>query len=150
MGRHYDTAFFEGKIRSIRHALGDGVFIGIDVMVGLPGESDELFEQTVAFLEKLRPAFIHVFPYSRRPGTPAATMGGQVSEEVKKERVAILERLCGRLHDEFVASQKGTKVQVLFESKEKNGTMSGYSGNYIKVTRPYDPALVGQIAEIEL
>ena len=150
MGRRYDTAFFESKISTLRRKLGDGVFIGIDVMVGLPGETDELFARTTAFLEKLRPAFIHVFPYSRRPGTPAASMGGQVSEQVKKQRVAVLEALCSRLHEEFVSSQKGTRVQVLFESKEKGGTMSGYSGNYIRVTRPYDPSLVGQITELEL
>ena len=150
MGRRYDTAFFESKISTLRRKLGDGVFIGIDVMVGLPGETDELFARTTAFLEKLRPAFIHVFPYSRRPGTPAASMGGQVSEQVKKQRVAALEDLCSRLHEEFVSSQKGTRVQVLFESKEKGGTMSGYSGNYIRVTRPYDPSLVGQITELEL
>ncbi|MGM9791333.1 MAG: tRNA (N(6)-L-threonylcarbamoyladenosine(37)-C(2))-methylthiotransferase MtaB [Candidatus Cryptobacteroides sp.] len=150
MGRRYDTAFFESKISTLRSKLGDGVFIGIDVMVGLPGETDQLFARTVAFLEKVHPAFIHVFPYSRRPGTPAASMGGQVSEQVKKQRVSVLEALCSRLHEEFVASQKGTRVQVLFESKEKGGTMSGYSGNYIRVTRPYDPALVGQITEIEL
>ena len=150
MGRRYDTAFFESKISTLRRKLGDGVFVGIDVMVGLPGETDELFARTTAFLEKLRPAFIHVFPYSRRPGTPAASMGGQVSEQVKKQRVAVLEALCSRLHEEFVSSQKGTRVQVLFESKEKGGTMSGYSGNYIRVTRPYDPSLVGQITELEL
>lgn len=150
MGRRYDTAFFESKISTLRRKLGDGVFIGIDVMVGLPGETDELFARTTAFLEKLRPAFIHVFPYSRRPGTPAASMGGQVSEQVKKQRVAVLEALCSRLHEEFVSSQKGTRVQVLFESKEKGGTMSGYSGNYIRVTRPYDPSLIGQITELEL
>ena len=150
MGRRYDTAFFESKISTLRRKLGDGVFVGIDVMVGLPGETDELFARTTAFLEKLRPAFIHVFPDSRRPGTPAASMGGQVSEQVKKQRVAVLEALCSRLHEEFVSSQKGTRVQVLFESKEKGGTMSGYSGNYIRVTRPYDPSLVGQITELEL
>ena len=150
MGRRYDTAFFESKISTLRRKLGDGVFVGIDVMVGLPGETDELFARTTAFLEKLRPAFIHVFPYSRRPGTPAASMGGQVSEQVKKQRVAVLEALCSRLHEEFVSSQKGTRVQVLFESKEKGGTMSGYSGNYIRVTRPYDPSLVGQITALEL
>ena len=150
MGRHYDTAFFEEKIQSVRRKLGESVFLGIDVMVGLPGETPELFRQPVDFLEKIRPAFIHVFPYSRRPGTPAATMPDQVSERVKKERVEVLEQLCGKLHDEFVASQKGTRVKVLFESKEKDGTMSGYTGNYIRVSRPCDKALVGSIVEIEL
>ena len=150
MGRHYDTAFFADKLAYIRRVMGTGVFFGIDVMVGLPGETPELFEKTVAFLRQIRPAFIHVFPYSRRPGTPAASMPGQVDEEEKKRRVAVLEELCAQLHEEFVASQKGTRVKVLFESKEKDGTMSGYSENYIRVTRPFDPALSGQIVEVEL
>ncbi len=150
MGRHYTTAFFKNRIDYIRKKMGDGVFIGIDVMVGLPGESEELFRQTYDFLSELRPAFIHIFPYSQRPGTPAADFDGQVSEEKKKERVHILEDLCVRLHTEFVESQKGSRVEVLFESKEKGGLMSGYSGNYIKVTRPYDQALVGNIVEVTL
>ena len=150
MGRHYDTAFFENKIRTVRQKLGDAVFLGIDVMVGLPGESPEMFRQTVDFLQRIRPAFIHVFPYSRRPGTPAASMPGQVSEEVKKERVAELENLSSRLHEAFVSSQRGQKAKVLFESRDKGGTMSGYTGNYIRVSRPYDKSLVGSIVEIEL
>ena len=150
MGRRYDTAFFADKLAYIRRVMGEGVFFGIDVMVGLPGETPELFEDTVAFLKQIRPAFIHVFPYSRRPGTPAADMPGQVDEEEKKRRVAVLEKLCAELHEEFVRSQKGTRVKVLFESKEKDGTMGGYSGNYIRVTRPFDPALSGRIVEVEL
>ena len=150
MGRRYTTDFFASKIDYIRSRMGSGVFFGIDVMVGLPGETPELFERTVAFLGRIRPAFIHVFPYSRRPGTPAASFPGQVSEEEKKRRVAVLEELCVRLHEEFIASQKGTAVSVLFESKEKGGTMGGYSGNYIRVTRPYDPALSGKIVEVVL
>ena len=150
MGRRYTTAFFAEKLVYIRRAMGDGVFFGIDVMVGLPGETPELFEETVAFLKQIRPAFIHVFPYSRRPGTPAAEMPGQIAEEEKKRRVAVLEELCVLLHSEFVASQKGAIVSVLFESKEKDGTMGGYSSNYIRVTRPYDPALSGKIVEVTL
>ncbi len=150
MGRRYTTAFFKNKIEHIRKKMGYGVFIGIDVMVGLPGESEELFQEACDFISGLRPAFIHIFPYSQRPGTPAAEFDGQVSEEVKKQRAHILEELCIKLHTEFVESQKGTSVQVLFESKEKGGLMSGYSGNYIKVTRPYDQALVGNIVEVTL
>ena len=150
MGRRYTTAFFADKLAYIRSVMGSGVFFGIDVMVGLPGETPELFEDTVEFLKQIRPAFIHVFPYSRRPGTPAAEMPGQVDEEEKKRRVAVLEELCAQLHSEFVESQRGTRVQVLFESKEKDGTMGGYSGNYIRVTRPFDPALSGRIVEVEL
>ena len=152
MGRHYDTAFFTGRISYIRSRMeGPGkpkVFFGIDTMVGLPGETEELFRETYGFIERIKPAFIHVFPYSRRPGTPAASMPGQVSEQVKHERVLALEELCARLHDEFVASNKGIKERVLFESKEKNGGMSGYTGNYIRIERPYDPSLVGRLTDI--
>ena len=154
MGRKYTTAFFADRIAYIRRRMeGPGkakVFFGIDVMAGLPGETEELFEQEIAFLEEIRPAFIHVFPYSRRPGTPAAVMPGQVPEQIKAARVARLEELCARLHAEFVEANRGIREKVLFESKEKNGTMSGYTGNYIRITRPWDAALVGKLTEVEI
>ena len=154
MGRHYDTEFFESRISYIRRTLekpgSPKVFFGIDVMVGLPGETEELFGETKAFLERIRPAFIHVFPYSRRPGTPAASMPGQVSEEEKSRRVASLEALCARLHSEFVSSHTGMTLPVLFESKDKDGMMSGYTSNYIRVSRPWDRDAVGRIVEISL
>lgn len=152
MGRHYDTAFFAAKIDSIRQAMEapgkPKVFFGIDLMCGLPGETDELFEKTVAFIERIRPAFIHVFPYSRRPGTPAASMPGQVDDKVKAERVARMEELCARLHAEFVEANRGIREKVIFESKEKGGLMGGYTGNYIRITRPYDANLVGELTDI--
>ena len=154
MGRKYTTAFFADRIEYIRRRMeGPGkpkVFFGIDVMAGLPGETEELFRQELAFLERIRPAFIHVFPYSKRPGTPAATMPDQVPESIKAERVTRLEGLCARLHAEFVEANRGIREQVLFESKEKDGTMSGYTGNYIRITRPYDAALVGKLTEVTI
>lgn len=154
MGRHYNTDFFYRKISYIRQRLeGPGrpkVFFGIDVMVGLPGETEDLFRHTVEFIRKVNPAFIHVFPYSRRPGTPAASMPGQVSEEEKARRVGILEELCGKLHDKFVEDNRGIKDKVLFESKDKDGMMSGYTGNYIRISRPYDKALAGEIIEMTI
>lgn len=154
MGRHYDTAFFRGRIDYIRSRMEapgrPKVFFGIDVMVGLPGESEELFLQTKEFIESVKPAFIHVFPYSKRPGTPAASMPGQVSEEEKKRRVAILEELCTRLHEEFVEENRGVAEKVLFESACKDGMMEGYTGNYIRVRRPYDQSLVNTIVDITL
>lgn len=154
MGRHYDTAFFRGRIDYIRSKMEapgrPKVFFGIDVMVGLPGESEELFLQTKEFIESVKPAFIHVFPYSRRPGTPAASMPGQVSEEEKKSRVAVLEELCTRLHEEFVEENRGVAEKVLFESACKDGMMEGYTGNYIRVGRPYDKSLVNTIVDITL
>jgi len=154
MGRRYTTEEFASKLDYIRKAMeAPGkplVFFGIDVMVGLPGETDELFARSKAFLEQIHPAFIHVFPYSKRPGTPAATMPGQISPEVKKQRVAELEELCGRLHAEFVAANKGVSEKVLWESAEKNGLMSGYTGNYIRISRPYEAELAGQISEVTI
>lgn len=154
MGRHYDTAFFRGRIDYIRTKMEapgrPKVFFGIDVMVGLPGESEELFLQTKEFIESVKPAFIHVFPYSKRPGTPAASMPGQVSEEEKKSRVAVLEELCTRLHEEFVEENRGVAEKVLFESACKDGMMEGYTGNYIRVRRPYDKSLVNTIVDITL
>ncbi|MCI1640428.1 MAG: tRNA (N(6)-L-threonylcarbamoyladenosine(37)-C(2))-methylthiotransferase MtaB [Bacteroidales bacterium] len=155
MGRHYDTSFFAAKIDYIRRRLEKPgkpkVFFGIDVIAGLPGETEELFDDGYDFLKnRIRPAFIHIFPYSRRPGTRAFSMPGQVDESVKTERVKKLESLCEELHSEFIASNKGIKEKVLFESTDKNGMISGYTGNYIRVERPYDPALAGKIIDIIL
>ena len=127
------------------------VFFGIDVIVGLPGESEELFMETYNFLkERIRPAFIHVFPYSRRPGTRAATWKDQVQDSVKTERVARLEALCSELHSAFEAANKGLSETVLWESSVKDGIMSGYTGNYIRVEKPYDAASVNQLETIVL
>ena len=154
MGRRYDTALFSRKIDYIRSRLetpsGPRVFFGIDVMVGLPGESRELFEQSKAFIESIRPAYIHVFPYSKRPGTPAASMDGQVDEVEKKRRVAELEELCAKLHGEFVEANRGVREKVLFESSRKGAMMEGYTGNYIRVSRPYDKSLVNTLVDIIL
>ena len=154
MGRRYDTALFSRKIDYIRSRLetpsGPRVFFGIDVMVGLPGESRELFEQSKAFIESIRPAYIHVFPYSRRPGTPAASMDGQVDEAEKKRRVAELEDRFARLHNGFVEENRGVREKVLFESSRKGAMMEGYTGNYIRVSRPYDKALVNTLVDIIL
>ncbi|MBR4808917.1 MAG: tRNA (N(6)-L-threonylcarbamoyladenosine(37)-C(2))-methylthiotransferase MtaB [Bacteroidales bacterium] len=155
MGRKYTTSFFASKIDYVRAALeAPGkplVFFGIDVMVGLPGETPEQFRRTYSFLEeRVRPAFIHVFPYSRRPGTPAASMPGQVPEAVKKERVAELEALCARLHSEFVEANRGIREKVLFESTDRDGWMEGYTGNYIRIRRPWQAGLCGQIIDVTI
>ncbi|MBQ9548819.1 MAG: tRNA (N(6)-L-threonylcarbamoyladenosine(37)-C(2))-methylthiotransferase MtaB [Bacteroidales bacterium] len=154
MGRRYTTAEFEAKLSYIRARMerpGEAkVFFGIDVMAGLPGETDELFARTLAFLRRIRPAFIHAFPYSVRPGTRAAEMDGQVDERVKKERVAALEALCAELHDAFTEENRGLPERVLFESRERDGRMSGYTGNYIRISRPYDPTLVGKLTEVTI
>lgn len=152
MGRRYDTAAFAHKVNYIREAFGKRkVFFGIDVIVGFPGETEELFEETFGFLrDKVRPAFIHIFPYSRRAGTPAAVRKDQVQDSVKTERVERLEELCRELHREFVENCIDDEAEVLWESTDKNGKMAGYSENYIKVWTDYDPSLIGRTSKIIL
>ena len=153
VGRRYDTALFASRIDYIRRAMerpGEAkVFFGIDVIVGLPGETEELFQETYRFLkERIRPAYLHVFPYSRRPGTRAATMSDQVQDSLKTSRVARLEELSAALHEAFVAANRGLPERVLWESTVRDGRMSGYTGNYIRVEKPYDPALVNTLEDI--
>ena len=155
MGRRYDTAAFADKIRYIREKTekpgGPKVFFGIDVIVGFPGETDELFMETYTFLrDVVRPAFIHIFPYSRRAGTPAATRKDQVQDSVKTKRVQMLEELCEKLHAEFIEANKGITEKVLFESTDRNGIMEGYTGNYIRVSQPFNPEQIGKIVEVTL
>ena len=164
VGRKYTTEFFANKIAYIREKMNpkpgelnaDGskkpdVFFGIDVIAGLPGETDELFLETYNFLkDRIKPAFIHIFPYSRRAGTRSAARKDQVQDCVKTKRVDMLEELCKTLNEEFIASQKGVREQVLFEEDNNDGVMSGYTGNYIKVDRPWDPTLAGKIVEVTL
>ena len=153
VGRRYDTALFASRIDYIRQAMerpgAPRVFFGIDVIAGLPGETEELFMETYNFLkDRIKPAFLHVFPYSKRPGTRAAVMPDQVQDSVKTERVARLEALSGELHAAFIAANKGIPERVLWESSVKDGMMAGYTGNYIRVEKPYDPKLVNTLERI--
>ena len=153
MGRRYDTAAFAHKIQYIRERSevpgGPKVFFGIDVIVGFPGETDELFMETYTFLrDVVRPAFIHIFPYSRRAGTPAAERKDQVQDCKKTLRVQMLEELSAQLHAEFLEANKGVAEKVLFESTDRKGMMEGYTGNYIRISQPYDPSLIGQIVDV--
>ena len=138
MGRRYDTAAFASKLELIRRAFAPRkVFFGIDVIVGFPGETEEHFTQTYNFLANVaKPSFIHVFPYSRRAGTPAALRKDQVQDSIKSERVARLEQLSARLHREFIESCLGDSAEVLIESRTKDGMMAGYTENYIRVQCP--------------
>lgn len=149
MKRRYNTSMFREKIAQVRSKM-DNVFFGIDVIVGFPGETEELFRETYLFLEEIRPAFLHIFPYSVRNGTPAALMPDQVDEKVKNERVQVLEALSERLHAEFYKANVGRCEEVLFESTQKGGMMYGYTRNYIRVEREYDRNLIGKISFVVL
>lgn len=155
MGRRYDTATFAHKIQYIREKSeipgGPRVFFGIDVIVGFPGETDDLFMETYNFLKNVvKPSFIHIFPYSRRAGTPAASRKDQVQDSKKTERVRMLEELSTKLHEEFIESNRGVSEKVLFESTDRKGMMEGYTGNYIRVCRPYDESMIGNIIDVTI
>lgn len=147
MHRRYDTDLFASRIDYIRSRLGD-VFFGIDVIAGFPGETDSEFSSTLSFIRKISPAFLHIFPYSRRKGTLADKMEGQVPESVKTQRVKALEQLSDELHQQYCSRYVGSVQKVLFEGRVKGSLMGGYTGNYIRVERPYDASSIGKIVEV--
>ena len=124
------------RIAKIRSLMPDA-FIGIDVIVGFPGEGEEEFMETYRLLEQVEASFIHIFPFSERPGTPAVTMPNKVQSSISTARVARLEELCSRLHNAFATKFLGTEREVLFESTDRNGLMYGYTDNYLRVAAPY-------------
>lgn len=149
MRRRYTTAKFADRIAAVRKAMPDA-FIGIDVIVGFPGETDEEFRKSYDFLAGIAPSFLHIFPFSERANTPAVDFPGKVQASVATERVAELEKLCAQLHYDFCRKYVGTTAPVLFESTVRGGMMSGFTGNYIKVKVPYRRSLINQIAQVEL
>lgn len=149
MRRRYTSKKFAERIASVRRLMPDA-FIGIDVIVGFPGESDEDFRTTYRFLEEVRPAFLHIFPYSERPGTPAIHFSDKVQSSVATRRVQELEELCDRLHADFCQQGVGEEDTVLFESTRRNGMMFGYTGNYRRVKAPYDASKINTICRVKL
>ena len=149
MRRRYTTARYANRIEAVRKLMPDA-FIGIDVIVGFPGETEEDFQTTYDFLEQLAPAYLHIFPFSERPNTPAILMPDKVPPQVSAERVKRLEELCHRLHRDFCLRHVGKRAEVLFEGPAKGGMMSGFTANYIKVLAPYDRAKINTIVSVEL
>ncbi len=149
MRRRYTVEKFADRIAAIRRAMPDA-FIGIDVITGFPGETDADFADSRNFLESISPSFLHIFPFSERPGTPAVDLPGKVQSSVSTARVKELELLSDRLHYEFCSRAVGTVADVLFESTERGGMMTGFTGNYIKVKVPYNCRYINRIVPVEL
>ena len=149
MRRRYTSAKFADRITKVRELMPDA-FIGIDVITGFPGETEEDFQQTYDLLARLRPSFLHIFPFSERPGTPAVDMPDKVPSYISSQRVAKLEELCDELHSEFCVQGVGTESDVLFESTMRGGMMLGYTGNYIRVKAPYDRAAINKICRVKM
>ncbi|HAH34814.1 MAG TPA: tRNA (N(6)-L-threonylcarbamoyladenosine(37)-C(2))-methylthiotransferase MtaB, partial [Flavobacteriaceae bacterium] len=124
--------------------------IGVDVIVGFPGETEELFLETYNFLNQLQISYLHVFTYSERENTPAATMEGVVSKKTRAKRSKMLRGLSAKKRRAFYESQLGNSLIVLFEGENKQGYIHGFTQNYVKVKHPWNPELVNTLREVTL
>lgn len=148
MNRHYTTAEFSDKLKELRQKL-PSLSITTDVIVGFPGESDEEFEHTYQWIKEMHFNQLHVFPYSRRQGTPAAKMKDQIDGNVKHQRVKRLMELSNQLQSEFASWQVGKTLKVLIE--ERHGDyMVGHASNYLKVNVDLPDDSVGQIYAVKI
>ena len=147
MNRHYDTEAFARLLGRVREEV-PGIAISTDIIVGFPGETEEDFAAGLAFAERMGFSRMHVFPYSRRTGTPAAARADQIPEAVKKERAHRMQALADRMAKSYCAAFLGRELRVLFETEEE-GETDGLAGNYIRVyTR--DAVQAGEIYSVRL
>lgn len=149
MRRRYRRELYAERVATIKSLMPD-CCIGVDVIVGFPGESREDFLETYQFLNDLPISYLHVFTYSERENTIAAQMEGSVPGSSRSERSKMLHILSEKKRRQFYEGQLGKLVDILFESDQKNGLMHGFSPNYVKVEAPYDPLLVNEIIEARL
>jgi len=150
MNRRYTSAEFEAVVERILAAMPEAA-IGLDVLVGFPGEDDGMFGRTVDLIERLPVSYLHVFPYSKRPGTVAEKMGGQVPGPVKDERVARLKELDHKKRTAFYGRQVGTVRPVLAESKRNRfKLMRGFTDNYVPVFFEAPASLANEVTRVRI
>ena len=149
MKRHYKTDLYADKVRAIKECMPNA-FIGVDVIVGTNGETEEYFNTTYQFLKQLDISQLHVFSYSERANTAALKIDHKVNSTEKKRRSDILHELSEEKRIQFYQSQIGRKAEVLWEERKKGNIMRGFTDNYIIVERPYDKSLVNQITQVTL
>jgi len=149
MKRRYTTEFFAEKINSIKQIMPDA-FIGVDVIVGVRGETDEYFEQALHFINTLDISQLHVFSYSERAGTKMLEIEHSVLNTERKRRSEVLHSLSTIKTQQFYEDQIGKEVHVLWESRSKDDKMVGFTHNYIRVERPFEKALVNTIQSVYL
>ncbi|MCT2343258.1 tRNA (N(6)-L-threonylcarbamoyladenosine(37)-C(2))-methylthiotransferase MtaB [Niallia taxi] len=153
MRRKYTMEFFAERITRLKEAL-PGLAVTSDVIVGFPGETEEEFMETYNFIKEHKFSELHVFPYSKRTGTPAARMDDQIDEEVKNERVHRLIALSDQLAKEYASNYEGEVVEVIPEEKYKESDGDdlyvGYTDNYLKVVFPATESMVGQIVKVKI
>lgn len=149
MRRRYQRELYVDRVNQIKRLMPDAC-IGVDVIVGFPGESDQHFLDTYSFLVDLPVSYLHVFSYSERPNTPAASMQNQVPKAVRQKRSKMLRGLSAKKRHAFYESQLQKTKNILFEAENKEGYIQGFTENYVKVRMPWDPAFQNQTLKATL
>ncbi|ETN95964.1 tRNA (N(6)-L-threonylcarbamoyladenosine(37)-C(2))-methylthiotransferase MtaB [Zhouia amylolytica] len=149
MKRRYLRELYVDRVRKIKELMPHAC-IGVDVIVGFPGETDAHFLETYHFLNDLDISYLHVFTYSERDNTEAASMEGIVDKKVRSKRSKMLRGLSAKKRRAFYESQLGTTRTVLFEGENKEGYIYGFTENYVKVKAPWNPELVNTLHEVKL
>jgi threonylcarbamoyladenosine tRNA methylthiotransferase MtaB len=149
MKRRYLKSTYTNRVEAIKKLMPNAC-IGVDVIVGFPGETDELFLETYNYLNELDIAYLHVFTYSERPNTEAITMEGAVPQNVRNKRSKMLRGLSVKKRRAFYESQLGNELTVLFEGENKEGYIHGFTENYVKVKSHWNPDLVNTLHKIKL
>lgn len=149
MKRKYDTALFRSRVDTIRTLIPDA-FIGVDVITGVRGETDRLFEETRQFLNELDVSQLHVFTYSERPNTGALKIEYTVPQEERKRRSALLHEISAHKTKKFYQQYEQSRARVLFEGHPSEGLMHGFTENYLRVETPFNEQLANRIVEVKL
>jgi len=149
MKRRYQSSLYIDRVKKIKSMMPQAC-IGVDVIVGFPGETDKLFLETYQLLSDLDISYLHVFTYSERPNTEAITMEGVVPQKIRNKRSKMLRGLSVKKRRAFYESQLGNSLTVLFEGENKKGYIHGFTENYVKVKTPWNPALVNTLHPVKL
>ncbi|PHS09432.1 MAG: tRNA (N(6)-L-threonylcarbamoyladenosine(37)-C(2))-methylthiotransferase MtaB [Kordia sp.] len=149
MKRRYLKQIYTSRVEAIKEHMPDAC-IGVDVIVGFPGETDELFLETYNYLANLDISYLHVFTYSERPNTEAVDFDGVVPVNIRKKRSKMLRGLSAKMRSVFYEKQLNTERTVLFEDENKEGYINGFTENYVKVKAPWNPELVNTLHKVKL
>ena len=149
MKRRYSSGLYKERVARIKEKMPDAC-IGVDVIVGFPGETEELFQETYSLLNELDISYLHVFTYSERVNTEAAVMENVVDKGIRNQRSKMLRILSAKKKRAFYEKNIGSTRTALFEHDNKNGFIQGFTENYVKVKLEYDPGLRNQIVKVKL
>lgn len=149
MRRRYKSELYARRVALIRELMPDAC-IGVDVITGHPGETEELFQESFNFIDSLDVSYLHVFTYSERPNTHALSLSPVVDKQERKKRTHKLRRLSAKKRFEFDSRFEGQARPVLFEEENKDGFMFGWSDNYVRVAVPFTPRLINRVVEVQI